>query len=112
VDTHVTKLLAPAYKDWLRVTMISGTMLSMHTTYPLCEWARSRASKYSTKPVGGSSIGAGGGGADLTSPKTQGRLHSPGATSLGGCAQDPGKPDDTEATSFCLSTLMSLCPVG
>jgi hypothetical protein len=63
----VTKMLAPAYEDRLRVTMISGTMLSVHTTYLLCGWARCGASKYGTKPIGGSSIGAGGGGADLIS---------------------------------------------
>jgi hypothetical protein len=31
----VTKMLASAIEDRLRVTMISGTMLSVHTTYPL-----------------------------------------------------------------------------
>jgi hypothetical protein len=83
VDTHVTKMLALAYEDRLRVTMICGTMLSVHTTYPLCGWARSEASKCDTKPVGGLSIDAGGGGADLTFPEMQERLHSPGATSCG-----------------------------
>jgi hypothetical protein len=29
------KILASAYEDLLGVTMISGTLLSVHTTYPL-----------------------------------------------------------------------------
>jgi hypothetical protein len=66
-------------------------MLSVHTTYPLYGWARSRANKCSTKPVGGSSIGAGGGGADLTFPETQGRLHNPKATSCGRMHPRSGK---------------------
>jgi hypothetical protein len=36
-----TKMLASAYEDHLRVTMICGTMLSMHTTYTLCRWVQS-----------------------------------------------------------------------
>jgi hypothetical protein len=80
VDTHVTKMLASASKD--RVSGPGGgTMLSVHTTYPLCGWVQSGASTCGTKPIGGLSIGAGGGGADLTFPETQGQLHSPGATS-------------------------------
>jgi hypothetical protein len=77
----VTKMLASAIEDRVRVTMICGTMLSVHTTYPLCGWVRSGASKCGAKPVGGSSIGAGGGGTDLTSSETQGRLHSSWVTS-------------------------------
>jgi hypothetical protein len=85
------KMLASATEDWVRVTMICGTKLSVHTTYPLCRWARSGASKYGTKLVGGWSIGAGGGAADLTSPETQGRLHNLGATSCGRMRPRPGK---------------------
>jgi hypothetical protein len=51
--------------------MICGTMLNVHTTYPLCGWVHHKANKCGTKPVEGSSIGAGGGGADLTSPEMQ-----------------------------------------
>jgi hypothetical protein len=112
VNMHVTKLLTPTYEDRLRVTMISGTMLRVHTTYPLCGWVRSGASKYGTKLVGVSSIGAGGGGTDLTSPKTQGGFTVPGRPLAEGCAQDPGKPDGTEATSFCFSRPTSRRPVG
>jgi hypothetical protein len=35
VETHVTKMLASVIKDWVRVTMIYGTMFSVQTTYPL-----------------------------------------------------------------------------
>jgi hypothetical protein len=35
VETHVTKMLTLAIEDRMRVTMICGTMLSVHTTYPL-----------------------------------------------------------------------------
>jgi hypothetical protein len=91
VETHVTKMLASAIEDQLSVTMISGTMLSMHTTYPLCGWVWSGASKCGTKLVGGSSIGAGGGGANVMSPEIQGRLHSPGVTSCGRMFLRPGK---------------------
>jgi hypothetical protein len=91
VATHMMKMLASANEDRVRVTMISGTMLSVHTTSPLRGWAQSKASKYSTKPVGGSSIGAGEGGADLTFPETQGRLHNPGVTSRGRMRPRPGK---------------------
>jgi hypothetical protein len=85
------KMLTSAIEDLVRVTMISGTLLSVHTTYPLCRWARSGASKYGTKLVGGSSIGIGGGGDDLTSPEMQGRLHCPGATSCGRMRPRPEK---------------------
>jgi hypothetical protein len=37
MDTHVMKMLASAYEDRLRVTMICGTMLSVHTTYTLLQ---------------------------------------------------------------------------
>jgi hypothetical protein len=112
VETHVMKMLASVIEDQVRVTMICGAMLRVHTTYPLFGWVRSGASKYSTKPIRGSGIDAGGGGADLTSPEMQGRLHSPGATSCGKMRQDPRKPDGTEATSFCFSRPVSCCPVG
>jgi hypothetical protein len=36
VETHATKMLASATEDRMRETMICGTMLSVHTTYPLC----------------------------------------------------------------------------
>jgi hypothetical protein len=95
VETHVTKMLASVIEDRMRVTMICGTMLSVHTTYPLCGWARSGTSMCGTKPVGGSSIGAGGGGTDLTFPEalpeTQWRLHNPGVTSRGRMRPRPGK---------------------
>jgi hypothetical protein len=35
VDTLLTKMPAPADKDRVRVTMICGNFLSVHTTYPL-----------------------------------------------------------------------------
>jgi hypothetical protein len=35
VDTLLTKMPAPADKDWVRVTMTCGILLSVHTTYPL-----------------------------------------------------------------------------
>jgi hypothetical protein len=90
VDTYVTKMLVSVGKD--RVSGPGdGTMISVHTTYPLCGWVRSEASKCGTKPVGGSSISEGEGGADLTFPKTQGRLHSPGVTSCGRMRPRPGK---------------------
>jgi hypothetical protein len=38
VETHVMKMLASAVEDSVRVTMICGTMLSVHTTYALCGW--------------------------------------------------------------------------
>jgi hypothetical protein len=44
-------------------------------------------------------MGVGGGGTDLTFPEMQGRLHSPGATSCGGCTQVLGKPDGAVAPS-------------
>jgi hypothetical protein len=56
----VMKMLTSAYEDQLRVTMICGTILSVHTTYPLCGRIWSGASGSGTKPVGGSIIGAGG----------------------------------------------------
>jgi hypothetical protein len=87
----VTKMLVSANEDRMEVTMISGTMLSVHTTYALCGWVWFRASKYGTKLVGGLSIGAGEGGADLTFPETQGRLHSPGTTSCGRMRPRSGK---------------------
>jgi hypothetical protein len=90
VDTHGTKKLASASKDQDNGPS-DGTMLSVHTTYPLCRWVRHDASKYGTKLVGGSSIGARGGGADLTFPETQGRLHSPRAISCGRMCPRPGK---------------------
>jgi hypothetical protein len=73
----MTKMLALSYEDRLRVTMICGTKLSLHTIYPLCGWARSGASKCGTKPVGGSSINAGGGGADLTFLGRKGGFRDP-----------------------------------
>jgi hypothetical protein len=85
------KMLVSAVEDSVRVTMICGSMLSVHTTYPLCGWVRSGASKCGTKLVGGSSISAGGGGADLMFPEMQGRLHSPGATSCERMHPRPGK---------------------
>jgi hypothetical protein len=63
------KMLVSAIEDRVRVAMIYGTMLSVHTIYPLCGWAQSGASKCSTKPVGGSNIDVGGGGADLMFPE-------------------------------------------
>jgi hypothetical protein len=91
VETHMTKMPTLAVKDRVRVTMTCGNMLSVHTTYPLWGWARSGASKCGTKMVGGSGVGAGEEGADLTFPKTHGRLHSPGATSCGRMRPRPGK---------------------
>jgi hypothetical protein len=91
VDTHVTKMLASAYKDRLRVTMICRTILSVHITYPLCGWVRSRASKCGTKLVGGSSIGAAGEDADLTFSETQRRIHSLGAIFCGRMRLRPRK---------------------
>jgi hypothetical protein len=82
----VTKMFTSAIEDRVRVTMICGTM---HV--PLCGWAQSGVSKCGIKPVGGSSIAAGGGGADLTFPETQGRLHNPEATSCGRMRPRPGK---------------------
>jgi hypothetical protein len=35
VETHMIKMPASIIEDWVRVGMISGTMLSVHTTYPL-----------------------------------------------------------------------------
>jgi hypothetical protein len=35
VEMHSTKMPALAIEHRVRVTMISGTMLSMYTTYPL-----------------------------------------------------------------------------
>ena len=59
--------------------------MSVHTTYPLCGWIQSEASKHGAKPVGGCSIGAGGAGVDLTFPDSRDSwesysrwLHSPG----------------------------------
>jgi hypothetical protein len=91
VETLMTKIPASAVKDRVRVTITCGNMFSVHTTYPLCGWARSGASKRGTKPVGGSSIGAGEEGANLTFPETHGRLHSPGATSCGRMCPRPRK---------------------
>jgi hypothetical protein len=35
LEMYTTKMPALAIEDRVRVTMISGTMLSVHTTYPL-----------------------------------------------------------------------------
>jgi hypothetical protein len=76
------KMLALASKD--RVSGPGdGTMISVRTTYPLCGQVRCGASKCGTKLVGGLSIGAGGGGTNLTFLETQGRLHNSRATSCG-----------------------------
>jgi hypothetical protein len=44
-------------------------------------------------------------------PELQERLHSPGMTLAGRCAQDLGKPDGNDATSFYISRLVSHCSV-
>ena len=88
----------------------------MHTTYPLCGWIRSKASKCGAKPVGGCSIGAGGAGVDLTfldsrdSWESYSRwLHSPGATSCERTRPNPGKQDGAMAASLVLSRPVSRC---
>jgi len=82
--------------------------VSVHTTYPLCGWIRSEASKRGAKPVGGCSIGAGGAGVDLTFPDSRDSwesysrwLHSPGATSCERTRPNPGKQDGAMAASSC-----------
>jgi hypothetical protein len=77
------KMLASAIEDRVRVTMTSGTMLSMHTTYPLRGWARSGASKYGTKPIQGIKQGK----EVLTSrsPRRKGGFIVPGRPLAGGC---------------------------
>jgi hypothetical protein len=90
VDTHAMKILALAYEDRLIETMICGTVLCVHTTYTLCGWARSEASKCGTKMVGGSSIGAGEEVLTLSSPRRKGGFTVPGRPLARGCAQDRG----------------------
>ena len=101
-------MLTPAYKEPVGVTMISGTFVSMHTTYPLCGWIRSKASKRGAKPVGGCSISARGAGVDLAFPDLRDSresysrwLHSPGATSCERTRPNPRKQDGTMAASSC-----------
>jgi hypothetical protein len=99
VDTHGTKKQSSASKD-RDSGPGDGTMLSVHTTYPLCGWVQHKASKYGTKPVGGLSIGVEGRGADLTFLEMQGKLHSPGVTSCGRMCPRPGKAGWCEDTSL------------
>ena len=51
VDASLTKMLALASKE-RAIGFGDKTMLSMHTTYLLCGWIWSQASKCGTKPVG------------------------------------------------------------
>ena len=82
--------------------------MSVHTTYPLCGWIWSEASKCGAKPVGGCSISAGGEGVDLMFPDSRDSwesyarwLHSPGATSCERTRPNPGKQDGAMAASSC-----------
>ena len=107
VDASLTKMLALASKE-RAIGFGDKTMLSMHTTYPLCGWIRSEASKRGAKPVGGCSISAGGAGVDLTFPDSRDSwesysrwLHSPGATSCERTRPNPGKQDGAMAASSC-----------
>jgi hypothetical protein len=76
------KMLASAIEDRVQVTMICRTMLSVHTTYPLCGWVQSGTSKCGTKPVGGLSISAGGGGCHTRFIKNINRaiIYAPGSS--------------------------------
>ena len=80
----------------------------MHTTYPLCRWIRSEASKRGAKPVGRCSISAGEAGVDLTFPNSRDSwesysrwLHSLGATSCERTRPNPGKQDGAMDASSC-----------
>jgi hypothetical protein len=46
------------------------------------------------------------------SSRHKGGFIDPGQPLAGGCVQDPGKSDGTEATSFCVSRPVSRCSVG
>jgi hypothetical protein len=108
----VTKMLASAIESRVRVTMVSGTMLSVHTTYPLYGWVWSRASKCGTKPVEDQVSVQGKGVLTSRSQRRKGDFTILGRLLSGGCTQDSGKLDGTEATSFCVSRPISRRSVG